>query len=148
MAFQFPLETVLRLRRGQERLERLRLETIHSELAQTRATLEDLIEKSLELRRKVQRDLANTLSGSELQIAASQDETVALTRASLRNRIVELEQRRLAQMHVYTKVRQSRETFEKLRDNKLALYRMEQARREQQILDDLFLTRHDFSADE
>jgi flagellar export protein FliJ len=148
MAFQFPLETVLRLRRGQERLERLRLETIHSELAQTRATLEDLIEKSLELRRKVQRDLANTLSGSELQIAASQDETVALTRASLRNRIVELEQRRLAQMHVYTKVRQSRETFEKLRDNKPALYRMEQARREQQILDDLFLTRHDFSADE
>jgi len=148
MAFQFPLETVLRLRRGQERLERLRLETIHSELAQTRATLEDLIEKSLELRRKVQRDLANTLSGSELQIAASQDETVALTRASLRNRIVELEQRRLAQMHVYTKVRQTRETFEKLRDNKLALYRMEQARREQQILDDLFLTRRDFSADE
>jgi len=32
MAFHFPLEAILRLRRGQERMERLKLEAIASEL--------------------------------------------------------------------------------------------------------------------
>ncbi len=36
MAFHFPLETILRLRRGLEGMERLKLESLASELARAR----------------------------------------------------------------------------------------------------------------
>ena len=44
MAFHFSLDAALRVRRGQERVERLKLEAIISEQAQTRATLQEVTE--------------------------------------------------------------------------------------------------------
>jgi flagellar biosynthesis chaperone FliJ len=45
------------------------------------------------------------------------------------------------QIVVFTKARQNREVLEDLRDKKLAIYRQELIRHEQQGLDDLFLMR-------
>ena len=148
MAFDFSLEPVLRLKRGQERLERRKLEAIHSEQAQVLANLDEIVESHLESRRRVQRELALTMTGSELQFHAKRDEGATNFRLALRTRLAEIEQRRLTQMQVYRKIRQSRETLENLRNRKLEIYRVEQARREQQVLDDLFLMRQSISVEE
>jgi len=143
MAFHFSLEPVLRLKRGQERVERLKLEAIHSEQAQTRAKLDDVTQRYFESRRRFERELAGTLSGSELHFESARDAGVTAARLALEARLAEIEQRHWAQMQVYTKVRRSRETFENLRDRKFELYRVEESRREQQVLDDLFLARRE-----
>jgi flagellar export protein FliJ len=139
--FHFSLESVLRLKRGQERVERLKLEAIHSKHQLTRAKVEEMTRTYFESRRRFQIETAATVTGSELQFEAVRVEALIRARDALEESLVDLEQRRLAQMQVYTRVRQSRETFENLRDRKFELYRADEFRREQQLLDDLFLMR-------
>jgi flagellar export protein FliJ len=148
MAFHFPFDAVLRLRHSQERMERLRLDVILSEIAHNRVLLNEVTETSLESRRLFQKQLGGTLTGAEIQFESARVEAITAARLSLQARLAELEQRRLARMNTYLKARQRREIFENLRQRKFDLYRMEQSRREQQELDDLFLMRLKISADE
>jgi flagellar export protein FliJ len=148
MAFHFSLETILRLRRGQERAERLKLEAIASERARARRQLEIMTEQFFESRRRFQQLMAQGTSGSELQFESARSESVAAARRTLKARISELEQQRLMQVEVYMKARQSREILENLRDTKFEVYRQMLSRREQQELDALFLMRQDLSRDE
>ena len=128
-------------------MERLKLEAILSEQARTRAILDQVTRKFFESRRRFQQDLGETLSGSELQFEALRGQGVDATRISLRRRLAELDRHRAAQMQQFLKARQTREILENLRHRKLEVYRMEQSRREQQELDDLFLMRAGMSAD-
>jgi flagellar export protein FliJ len=141
MAFHFSLEAVLRLRRGLERAERLKLEAIVFEQAKMRARLEKVTQSHFELRRQFQRNLGNGLIGSELQFEATREASATAFRASLSARLKELDQQRWAQAQIFKKARQHREVLEDLRLRKLDLYRIEQGRREQKELDDLFLMR-------
>ena len=141
MAFRFSLEAVLRLRQGQERSERLKLEAIVSEQAQARANMEEITDRSCELHRQFLQQMRNGMVGSELQIEAERGTNVNLVCKSLSTRLLDLEQQRIKQLQIFLKVRQSREVLENLRLRKLKLYRIEQSRREQQELDDLFLMR-------
>jgi flagellar export protein FliJ len=148
MAFHFSLEAVLRLRRGQERAERLNLEAIIFEQAKMRAQLEDLTQTHFELRRRFQRDLGGGLVGSELQYEAMREAGVTSLLVSLRARLEQLDRQRRAQAQVFTEARRRREVLENLRLRKLDLYRMEQRRRDQQEIDDLFLMRQGSRSDE
>jgi flagellar protein FliJ len=143
MAFHFSLETILRLRRGQERAERLKLEAIASERARARRQLDIMTEQFFESRRRFQQLMVQGTSGSELQFENARSESVAAARRALKTRISELEQQRLKQMEVYMKARQSREILESLRNTKFEVYRQMLSRREQQELDALFLMRQD-----
>ena len=73
MAFHFSLETVLRVRRGQERSARLKLEAIVSEQSAARAKLEKITETRIILKRRFQEELKNILNGSELQFEATRE---------------------------------------------------------------------------
>lgn len=148
MAFHFSLDAVLRLRRGQERIERVKLEAILSERAKIRARLEDVTQCHFELRRQFQQELAGVLVGSELHFEAMREAKLASLRAALQARLAELDQQRWAQTQIFLKARQAREILENLRLRKLHLYRIKQGRREQQDLDDLFLMRQATSRDE
>ena len=148
MAFHFPLEAILRLRRGQERMERLKLEAIASEQAQARRQLEFITEQFFESRRRFQQQMGQDTSGSELQFEDARSDRVTAARRALRIRISELEEQRLKQVEVYMKARQSREMLENLRGRKLEVYRKLLSRREQQELDDLFLMRQDLLRDQ
>jgi len=148
MAFHFTLEAVFRLRHGQERMERLRLDAILSELAQARARLQQMSGQFLESRRRFQKELGETLAGSALQFESLRVAGVAAARLSLQGQIGEMEQRRSLQMQKYLQARQRREILENLRQRKLDQYRIEQSRREQRELDDLFLMRLEIPADE
>jgi len=148
MAFRFSLDSILRLRRSQEQLERLKLEAIIWEQRQMRARLEGMIERSIESRRLFQQELAGGLTGSELQVQAMRHENTVLVRTSLEDHLLELERSRQAQILVFQKFRQRREILENLRLRKLEAYAREQSRREQQELDDLFLMRQEIARDE
>jgi flagellar export protein FliJ len=144
MAFHFSLETVLRVRRGQERSARLKLEAIVSEQTATRAKLEQITETGIVLKRRFQVELKNILKGSELQFEATRESNLLLSRTRIRSRVSELEQQRLAQLRIFVDARRNREVLESVRLQKFDLYRVESLRREQQELDDLFLMRLQF----
>jgi len=148
MAFQFPLEAILRLRRGLERMERLKLESLASEQSRAKRELESITEQSMESRRRLQERMLLETIGSELRFEAGRMDTAAAAQRALKIRIVELEQLRRMQVQVYTSARQSREALESLRDKKFEVYRQELLRREQQGLDDLFLMRQNLLRDE
>jgi flagellar export protein FliJ len=148
MAFHFPLEAILRLRRGQERLERLKLEAIASEQAQAKLQLANMTEQFFESRRRFQQQLAQEKFGAELRFEDARAERVAAARRALETHIAKLEEQRLKQVEVYKKAHQSREVLENLRARKFDLYRQALSRREQQELDDLFLMRLDRLRDE
>jgi flagellar export protein FliJ len=148
MAFHFQLDVILRLRRGQERVERLKLESIASEQAHAKRQLEIMTEQFLESRRRFQEQMGVEKFGSELQFEDARSGRITTELRTLKMRIAELEQERLQQVEVYTKARQSREILENLRSRKFAVYSQIVSRREQQELDDLFLMRQDFRSDE
>ena len=141
MAFHFSLESMLRLRRGRERMELLKLEAISSEQAETRTRLEQLALNSRESRRRFQQTLAEGLAGSELQFEAVLETQWSSLRQALLVHFHELERRRQLQVQVYLRARQQREILENLRQRRLELYRIDEVRRAQQQLDDLFLMR-------
>jgi flagellar export protein FliJ len=146
MAFHFSLESVLRVRRGQERNARLKLEAIVSEQSAARAKLEQITETGIVLKRRFQDELKNILKGSELQFEATRESNLELSRTWIRSRVAELEQQRLAQVKIFLDARRSREVLESVRLQKLELYRIESLRQEQQELDDLFLMRLQFQS--
>jgi flagellar export protein FliJ len=146
MAFHFSLESVLRVRRGQERNARLKLEAIVSEQSAARAKLEEITETGIVLKRRFQDELKNILKGSELQFEVTRESNLELSRTWIRSRVAELEQQRLAQVKIFLDARRSREVLESVRLQKLELYRIESLRQEQQELDDLFLMRLQFQS--
>jgi len=148
MAFHFPFEAILRLRRGEERMQRMKLEAIAYEQAQAIRQLETMTEQFFESRRRFQQQMCQEKFGSELQFESARSERVAAARRTLRLRLSELEHQRLKQVEAYTKARQGREMFENLRTRKFAAYRQTLSRQEQQELDDLFLMRRNILWDE
>ena len=138
----------MRLRRGQERMERLKLEAIASEQARVRAQLESLTQQFIESRRLFLQQMGQEKLGSELQFEDARTELVAAAQRSLKQRILQLEQQRLKQIEAYTKAHRDREVLDKLRERKFEVYRQELSRHEQQQLDDLFLMRLGLLRDE
>jgi flagellar export protein FliJ len=141
MAFHFSLDVVLRIRAGQERRERLKLEAVLSEKSRLRARLRNLRSEIEESRLRFLKDLAGSMSGAELHLESRRQAGVAALRERLGQQIEELEKLSAAQMRVYVKARQRREAIESLRQSKLSEFQVEQLRGEQQDLDDLFLRR-------
>ena len=148
MAFRFPLQAILRLRRGLERMERLKLEAIASELARAKRELEIMTEQFIDSRRKFQKRLVQETYASELIFEVARADRVAAAQRGLKIRIAELEQMRLKQVQIYMKAQQSREVLESLHDKKFEIYRKEMIRLEQQGLDDLFVMRKSLLRDE
>lgn len=141
MAFRFALESVLRVRRGQEQAERLKLEAIVLEIRQAHARIQQALEYSAGARLKFQQELAVGLSGSEVQFQAATEVNMALRLARLKDQLAQLEQNRLEQIKVFHEFRQRREILEHLRERQLAIHSAQMSRREQQNLDDIFLMR-------
>lgn len=141
MAFHFSLEAVLRVRRTQERAERLKLESIVFEQQRARAKLQELLERSFENRRQFQVRLEGGLPAAEIQFEMEREAAANVACGNLRRAIAELEKRRIAQVQVFYAARRNLELVDNLRVRKLNAYLAEQARREQQELDALFLVR-------
>ena len=147
MAFRFPLQSVLRLRRSVERQEEQRLFAIAAIVARLRAQQEQLEREQLAARRAASAEMQDGVSGAVVQFAAVCEQAARETQVQLRTQLAEAEQRRLEQLAVYIRARQTREVFESIRERQEASYAHELARRDQARSDDQFLSRFRVSPD-
>jgi len=141
MPFHFPLSSLLRLRESLEKNELLRLQAFAAQIAQVRAEIESLDTQIESSRREVLEQAAAGISGAELHIAALGEFARLELRAKLIVRRDELERARQVQQVRYADARQRREILSNLQERQCSAYQHEQARREQQQVDELFLIR-------
>ena len=142
MAFRYPLQSVLRLRRSLERQEEQRLFTIAAVVARLRAEIEQLERSRLEARRTASQEMMAGSWGAIVHFAVACDAVAAEAQRRLQAQLTEAERQRLEQLRVYQNARQKREIFEGLRERQEAIHDREVAHREQETADDTFLTRY------
>jgi flagellar export protein FliJ len=143
MAFHFTLNGLLRVRESLERAELQRLQSIAGAVAQARAEIETL-EKNMEAaqRRTFDSVVSRGLTGAEFQFERAREAALNLLRAELLKRLAELEQKRKEQQARYFQARMQREILSNLYKRQRAEYDLDQSRRTQQRIDELFLIRN------
>jgi len=146
MAFLFSLESVRRLRRSLEKQEEQRLLAIAANLVKARTALERLDAERGEARRTALREMQSGASGAFLNFELVCEGAYAAARQKILQQIVDLERLRREQIGIYRRARQQREILDNLREQRLAEYTLEAARREQQRMDELFLMRRAMAA--
>lgn len=139
MAFQFPLQALLRLRIGYEKIERLRLLVFGAMIVRLRDEMAALDNEAAKARQSVRQMLAAGVSGVEVQLEMACEKVRAERRLFLEARLLELSARQEKQRRVYLNARQKREILENLRSRKWEEYQKQEARAQQQLLNDLFL---------
>jgi flagellar export protein FliJ len=138
MAFLFSLESVLRLRRGQQRQQELSVQRASEQLNCVGAELRAINSNLLEL--------ASSRSGpqvhaAELQFAREQRRVLEERRKQAQFELTKAFDRHSELVRGLRKIWQQREALEALRKREYDAYLREQGRREQATQDDLFLLR-------
>jgi flagellar FliJ protein len=139
MAFHFSLQPVLRVRLGYERLEHLRLLALAGMIVRLRGEMAALDAESSTARQNMQSMLSSGMAGVELHMELICVKLRAERRRAVEGRLVDFARKQEKQRIVYLGARQKREILENLRKRKWDEYQKEQARKEQQSLDDLYL---------
>ena len=139
MAFRFSLAGVLRLRASLERAERARLLAVLAEMVPIRVEILALEEEMRAAAESLRSALGRGLSGAELQWETGLRQQRDKRRLELLRKFATLEVRRRKQVEIYRRARQQREILENLKARQLAQYELEQKRREQMRLDEVFL---------
>jgi flagellar export protein FliJ len=141
MAFHFTLKGLLRLRLSLERAELQKLKAIAGAVAAARAEVES-VEKEIEARRRAFAALlAEGLTGAEWHFEIAREASLLALRAELLKKLADLEEKRKQQQARYIQAHQQREILSNLRERQLAAYELEESRRAQQRIDELFLIR-------
>lgn len=140
MGFPPSLARLLSLRQSLERQEEMRLAVINGEREKARAALAALHEQIRQLGAGALMQAGDT-SGAELQSAACRQTSLAEIEAMLTQRLQELAQAHQAQCQRLAERRQARKILEALRDRRLAAELVDERRREQSRLDEIFLLR-------
>jgi flagellar FliJ protein len=146
VAFRFSLEAILKLRASFERLERNRLLLISAALARVREALANLARDFAAAEKDTLAKLAAGIISGELGLDRRIQQNFRDRRGALEKRETELLAKLATQQRAYQNAKNKREILDELRDRRLAQYRAEQLRREQQRLDELFLMRRGAAA--
>ena len=141
MGFRFPLAAVLRLRESLERREYLALQALHSQVAEVRSDIKALEQALVQARIQRANQLKDGLSAAHLQLELAGEARIQQKRQSLLAKLADLQTKVKEQISKYQQARRERETLEALRRKQLEEYTREQAVREQQANDELFLLR-------
>jgi flagellar export protein FliJ len=141
MPFHFTLAPLLRLRESLEKAELQRLRMMAMQVDQARVEIESLDCEIETARRQLLEETATGISGAELNMAALLEASRREYRLRLVAKFDVLEQARRKQQSRYTEVRQQREIVSNLRKRQLSAYQREQARHDQQQVDEFFLIR-------
>lgn len=141
MSFRFPLDMVLRLRQIKEDEEERSLSQILFQIAEARNTLLDLHRQVEALLRRRELDIQQPLTAANLHISYGQMRALENMEKDLRDQLGKLEALRIQQMKVYEAARRDRELLSGMRKKQHEQYRYEQARREQNTMDDNFGSR-------
>jgi len=142
MPFHFSLAAVLRLRQNLEERERLRLQALHARRAALQCQLDETRAAMLKLQSgNAKRLRAESLTGAELQFLRLIEDSLEGQLAKLKQAAERMQQQIAEQAQRYRERRQAREALQSLREARFAEYRIQQQRREQALLDELYLLR-------
>jgi flagellar export protein FliJ len=141
MPFRFSLEGVLSFRKNVEHAEELALNKILQEIATAHQQLHRLQSDHRSLREQRDRDLSKAQPAVYLQELAEKEQYIERAIEIVETQLRELDTKREAQLAVVRAAQQDREVIDEVRKQKQKIYQLEQNRREQKTLDDLFLSR-------
>jgi flagellar export protein FliJ len=141
MPFRFTLSPVLRLRENLERREYLTLQALYSESAEVRSDIRALEQVLAQARSQRASKLSEGMPAVLLQFELESEARVEHRRQTLLAKLADLQAKVKEQIEKYRQARQKREVLEELRRQQLQEYTREEATREQQAADELFLLR-------
>jgi flagellar export protein FliJ len=141
MSFRFSLAAVLKYRKNLEQREYLALGRVHQEIAQVEAQLSRCQERLSEITNLRAAETARGIASVHLQDAYQRERGFEMQRDELQVKLQELKIKKLQCLKAYELARQKREILDELRNQQLQAYALDQSRREQRQVDDLFLSR-------
>lgn len=141
MAFQYPLESLLKLQKSVEHQEENRLMICAGRVARLRKDLEGIRTARAQRKNQAILELGVGVAGIVVQMAMEWDEAMNRIETAAKEKLISAEELRMQQMTAYKAARQKREVLEGLRDKLKSEYDVEEVRRVQQGLDDTFLLR-------
>ena len=141
MAFQFSLDTVLRVRGIVEEREERILQKILFEISQSLETLTRTDVEIAESDASRRADVFKSNIGHHLHASYGAVRALKQNRKDLEGQIAKLEQLRERQLIVYAAARRNREMITDMREEKRGAYDSDMARREQKTLDDNYIAR-------
>jgi flagellar export protein FliJ len=147
MAFQYRLESLLRLQRSLEQQEENRLSACNARVSRLLAELQSLQELRWERKRAAFTNEPEGTPAAFLRFAVEWEESARRREKEIREQLKAAEDARQKQMLVYRQGRKKREILESLKDRQESAYTAEQLRRAQQILDETHLLRSFHSED-
>lgn len=141
MAFRFSLAAVLKFRESMEQQAYLALERIQQEIAQTERRMQKCEERLALATQRRLTELRHGIASIHLQSAYDEELALQQQREALQAKLQELQLNRLECLKTYELARQKREVLSDLRARQLDVYHREQLKRQQKMLDDIFLSR-------
>jgi flagellar export protein FliJ len=141
MSFRFTLAGVLRYRESLEHREYFVLEKLQNEVNRVDQRIREVEADLSTASQNRTSELAQGIRAAELQATYEYQRALEQQLEGLRVRLQELKTKWRQQLAAYQLARRNRETLDKLREKQFDLYTREQAKREQAVIDDLFLSR-------
>lgn len=139
MAFVFSLQRLLALRRGRERVERIRLGHATQQLLALRRRMEALQQEIRAAQRDRAAQLGHGLPGGVLHFALQCEATLERQRQLLRQQLLQSEAILQRQREAYGAAQRDMRILQNLRERHWLEYLRDQRRREQTRADDAFL---------
>ena len=133
---------MLRYRESLEQREYLALQRIQLEIAQMEAQIHQCQERYAAARMHREAELARGIASIHLQAVYEEEFALEKHLERLQAQRKELEAKRQQCLKTYRLARQKREVLDHLRARQLDAYRRAQAKRQQNTLDDIFLSRY------
>ena len=141
MPFQFSLAAVLIYRESLEHREYIALEQIQQEITRTEAHILQVEEWRAATSQQRAAELARGVRSVQLQQAYEHELALERYRDLQQDKLRELKSRLQQQLKSYEVARQKRRVLDELRGHQFEAYTRGQARRQQRLLDELFLAR-------
>ena len=144
MAFQFSLRALLRLRQTYEKRERMRLTVLNVAYGRLQQEYQESGEQRMLVFEQLEQQLQKGISGSELRAASTSLQHSNDRRRQLTGQMKDLELQVRKQTETYLESQTKRKILDSLRERELRAFELDENRREQQRIDDLFVQRQRF----
>jgi flagellar export protein FliJ len=145
MPFQFSLAAVLLVRKNAEEREERALQKIQVELARIVRQVEELTAQIADTNLKREQAMQNAIPAYQMHALLNHAHAAAEKRKTLLQHRLVLEEERDRQMKVYQVAHRDREALTDMLHKQRAAYELEEARRQQKQLDDIFIARRHLS---
>ena len=144
MAFRFSLAPLLKLRSALDQIEEGKLLLLRREEQLLRLTLEQMVAARRALKLEAFPNTSGSassqgLTGADIKFSSFLRTQMAWQEQAFEEQLTEKQKETKRQMQAFLDARRQRKVLETLHDSELAAYGIEERRREQRRLDDMFL---------